>query len=102
MAEWFPPRIEERGATIDSPHAVLSFGEEWGFRRLAGCAEPSPLTVQCSLMGRRSKQKRKRLRVAKEAKRRARLGLGLPPPERIIIDKRLKPPKHKKPLTEED
>jgi len=52
-------------------------------------------------MARKSKPKKQHLRVAKEAKRRARLGLGLPPPERVIIDKRLKPPKHKKPLTED-
>lgn len=52
-------------------------------------------------MARKLKGKKKsRLRVHKEARRRARLGIGLPPPERIIIDKRLKPPKHKKPFTE--
>lgn len=44
----------------------------------------------------RGKRKKKRLRVAKEARRRARLGIGLPPPERVIIEKRFKPPKHKK------
>lgn len=54
-------------------------------------------------MARKSKRKKKpRLRVAKEARRRARLGLGLPPAERVITDKRLKPPKHKKPLTLDD
>ncbi|MGH9736510.1 MAG: hypothetical protein ACRD8A_18215 [Candidatus Acidiferrales bacterium] len=42
------------------------------------------------------------MRVAKEAKRRARSGIGLPPPERVIIDKRLKPAKHKKPLLADD
>lgn len=53
-------------------------------------------------MARKPKPKRKlRWRAAKEAKRRARLGIGLPPPERVIVDKRLKPPKHKKLLTEE-
>jgi hypothetical protein len=45
--------------------------------------------------------KRKKLRVEKEARRRARLGIGLPLPERVIADKRLKPPKHSKPLTED-
>jgi hypothetical protein len=34
--------------------------------------------------------------ASKEARRRARLGIGMPPPERTIPDKRLKPPKHKK------
>lgn len=53
-------------------------------------------------MARKPKRKKKlRWRVAKEAKRRARLGVGLPPPERLIVDKRLRPPKHKKLLTDE-
>ena len=41
------------------------------------------------------KKKLKKLKVPKEAKRRARLGIGLPPPERTIPDKREKPVKHK-------
>jgi hypothetical protein len=41
------------------------------------------------------KKKKPRLRVAKEARRRARLGIGLPPAERTIPDKREKPGKHK-------
>lgn len=53
-------------------------------------------------MARVLKRRKKRLRVPKEVKRRARLGVGLPPPERVIVDKRLKPPKHKKPLATED
>jgi len=48
------------------------------------------------------KRKKPRIRVEKEARRRARQGIGLPPPERIIVDKRLKPPKHKKPLADEE
>ena len=40
-------------------------------------------------------RKRAKLKVAKEAKRRARSGIGLPPPERIIVEKRHRPPKHK-------
>jgi hypothetical protein len=47
-----------------------------------------------------SRRKKPRLKVAKEARRRARAGIGLPPAERIIIDKRLKPPKHKKTLVD--
>jgi hypothetical protein len=46
-----------------------------------------------------ARKKKPRFRAAKEARRRARLGIGMPPPERTIIDKRLKPPKHKKALT---
>jgi hypothetical protein len=45
-----------------------------------------------------SRKKKSKFKVAKEAKRRARLGIGLPPPERIILEKRHKPPKHKKTL----
>lgn len=41
------------------------------------------------------------LNVAREARRRAREAVGPPPVERIIPDKRRKPPKHKKPLIEE-
>jgi hypothetical protein len=43
-----------------------------------------------------SRRKKPRLKVTKEARRRARLGIGLPPPERVILEKRFKPPKHKK------
>ena len=46
------------------------------------------------------RRKKPRLRVTKEARRRARLGVGMPPPERTILNKRLKPPKHKKPPAE--
>lgn len=47
-------------------------------------------------------RKKQKLRVAKEARRRARLGIGLPPAERIIPDKRKKPPKHKRPVELEE
>lgn len=46
------------------------------------------------------RRKKSKFKVAKEAKRRARLGIGLPPPERVIVEKRHKPPKHKKTLGE--
>ena len=42
------------------------------------------------------KKMRKKLDVGKEARRRARQSAGLPPAERVIPDKRLRPPKHKK------
>jgi hypothetical protein len=45
-----------------------------------------------------ARRKKLRLKIPKEARRRARLGIGLPPPERIIVEKRRKPPKHKKSL----
>ena len=44
-------------------------------------------------------QKKARLRVTKEARRRARLGIGVPPAERTIPNKRDKSPKHKKTLS---
>ena len=53
-------------------------------------------------MVRKSKRKKQRIRVEKEARRRARQGIGLPPPERVIVDKRLKPAKHRKPLIEDE
>ena len=47
-----------------------------------------------------AKKKKDRLRAHKEARRLARLGIGMPPGERVIPDKRKKPPKHKKKLLE--
>jgi hypothetical protein len=44
------------------------------------------------------RKKKPKLRVAKEARRRARSGIGLPPPEKVIVEKRYKPLKHKKNL----
>jgi hypothetical protein len=49
-----------------------------------------------------AKKKKDRLRVHKEARRLARMGVGMPPSERVILDKRLKPPKHKKKLVDAD
>jgi len=43
-----------------------------------------------------SRTKKPRIKVGKEARRRARLGVGLPPPARVIPNKRAKPSKHKK------
>ena len=45
---------------------------------------------------------RKKLSVGKEARRRAREMAGVPPPGRVIPDKRRKPPKDKKKLLEEE
>jgi hypothetical protein len=41
-------------------------------------------------------KKRRKFRASKEARRLARLAMGQPPVERVIPDKRRKPPKHKK------
>jgi hypothetical protein len=43
-----------------------------------------------------SKKRKTKFTAAKEARRRARLAAGSPPTERVIPDKRRKPPKHKK------
>jgi hypothetical protein len=53
-------------------------------------------------MARAKRKKKDKLRVHKEAKRRARIGVGMPPPERVIVDKRLKPQKHKKKIDPTD
>ena len=42
-----------------------------------------------------SRTKKPRIKVGKEARRRARLGAGQPPPARVIPNKRGKPRKHK-------
>jgi len=47
-----------------------------------------------------ARRKKPRLKIAKEARRRARLGIGLPPAERTIPNKREKTEKHKKTLRE--
>ena len=44
--------------------------------------------------------KKQKFTAAKEARRRARLAAGSPPVERVVADKRRKPPKHKKPLAD--
>jgi uncharacterized protein DUF488 len=44
------------------------------------------------------KKRKTKFSAAKEARRRARLAAGTPPTERVIPDKRRKPPKHKKAL----
>jgi hypothetical protein len=43
-----------------------------------------------------AKKKKTKLNVGAEARRKARLTVGTPPPARTIADKRGKPPKHKK------
>ncbi len=45
-----------------------------------------------------SKKKKSKWKIPTEARRRARLGAGMPPPERTIPNKRDKPPRYKKPL----
>ena len=42
-----------------------------------------------------SKKKKSKFKAATEARRRARLGIGPPPTERVIVEKQFKKPKHK-------
>jgi hypothetical protein len=49
----------------------------------------------------KSRRKPTKFAAGKEARRRARELAGPPPAERVIPDKRLKPPKHKMELLEE-
>ena len=48
-----------------------------------------------------SRKRKKKFTAVKEAKRVAREIVGRPPAERVIANKRHKPPKHKKALIEE-
>jgi hypothetical protein len=48
-----------------------------------------------------ARKKKSRFKASTEARRRARLGVGLPPPARTIPNKRDKPPKYKKPLIDQ-
>jgi hypothetical protein len=47
-----------------------------------------------------ARKKKSKWKVSTEARRRARLGAGLPPPGRAIPNKRDKPPKYKKRLVD--
>jgi hypothetical protein len=49
----------------------------------------------------KSKRKSSKFTAAREARRRAREMAGPPPAQRVIPDKRLKPPKHRRNLIEE-
>lgn len=57
-------------------------------------------SILCYAVGAMGRRKKPRFKIPKEARRRARLSIGLPPPERVIVEKRYKPPKHKKTAAE--
>jgi hypothetical protein len=57
--------------------------------------------VRATMSRSKSKPKRKKFTAAGEARRRARELAGPPPAARVIPDKRLKPPKHKKKVIED-
>jgi hypothetical protein len=69
-------------------------------RREAGAAGQTKLTFDDREETMPAKKRRTKFTAAKEARRRARLAAGTPPSERVIPDKRRKPPKHKKALEE--
>jgi hypothetical protein len=52
-------------------------------------------------MGKTMPRKRKKFSASTEARRRARLAAGTPPPARVIPDKRLRAQKHKQRITED-
>jgi hypothetical protein len=53
-------------------------------------------------MARTGRRKKDKIRPHKEAKRKARAVVGMPPPARVVPEKRDKPEKHKKRLEEGD
>lgn len=61
-----------------------------GTRALAASLDSRGITVM--------RKKKPGIRMEKEARRRARAGIGMPPAQRLIPDKRRKSPKHKKVL----
>jgi hypothetical protein len=65
------------------------------------CVGPARRQAEPSMSGSKTKPKRKKFNAGSEARRRARELAGPPPAARVIPDKRLKPPKHKKKLVEE-
>jgi hypothetical protein len=48
------------------------------------------------------RKKKSKFEKGTEARRMAREKVGTPPSERVIPNRRLKPPKHKKPLIEDE
>ncbi len=60
---------------------------------LAGFSGAAPLA---------RRKKKKKIDAAREARGRARAAIGQPPRERVIENKRRKPPKHTKKLDEEE
>ena len=68
----------------------------------AGRKKPAPAQAELEFADNEAampgKKRKTKFTAAKEARRRARLAAGTPPMERVIADKRRKPPKHQKPL----
>jgi hypothetical protein len=109
------PALRESGGGFDSHTLPPRFGlglRHFGNRRCRSGVEGANRTICVSAAKKvvifssvehpMPRKKKHRLRVTKEARRRARLGIGLPPTERTIPDKRLKPAKHKKSILESE
>lgn len=50
----------------------------------------------------RNIRNRQKIDMGKEARRRARMQIGRPPVEKVVPDKRKKPPRHKKRVIDEE
>ena len=96
-------------ATRRDPHVLTPFAKIKNNQVIYPAAEEevprrNPAAAQAELKFDQSeapmpvKKRKPKFTAAKEARRRARLAAGTPPTERVIADKRRKPPKHKKSL----
>jgi len=72
----------------ETGNAALYSGAGGAASALAACRNSRETTAM--------HKKKSGIRIEKEARRRARAGIGMPPAARLIPDKRNKPPKHKK------
>ena len=84
-------------ARIQDNRVVYPQAEAGARQKRAAAAQPE-LRFDDSKAAMPGKKRKTKFTVAKEARRRARLAAGSPPVERVIPDKRRKPPKHKKAL----
>jgi len=84
-------------AQIQNDRVVYPQAEAEVQRKKAAAAQPE-LRFDDSEAAMPGKKRKTKFTAAKEARRRARLSAGTPPMERVIPDKRRKPPKHKKSL----
>jgi len=84
-------------ARIQDNRVVYPQAEAGARQKRAAAAQPE-LRFDDSKAAMPGKKRKTKFTAAKEARRRARLAAGSPPVERVIPDKRRKPPKHKKAL----
>jgi hypothetical protein len=96
-----PSRHEGVSHSIDAPRAAAGTDLKVFSGARAASIFSSKLTISQGAFPMSPLRKPKKFRAAKEARRRARIALGAPKTERVIEDKRRKPPKHKTKLIEE-